>query len=132
MILNNCCCRVQILNLLRLVKLQSMFGCGMDYYFQFEAKPSGAADHTLKIEGSVYEQFFPTQASWPVTCRLVGPNSQRFVPLLSANSPLALQRSLLHFSLNKFKISLSIVLGSVGSYFIVVTNCFLVLFQHII
>ena len=58
-----------------------MFGCGMDYYFQFEAKPSGAADHTLKtFEGSVYEQFFPTQASWPVTCRLVGPNSQRYVP----------------------------------------------------
>ncbi|KAL4653746.1 hypothetical protein ACB092_01G327700 [Castanea dentata] len=66
---------------LRLVKLPLMFGCGMDYYFQFEAKPSGIADHTLKtFEGSVYEQFFPTQTSWPVTCRLVGPNSQRHVP----------------------------------------------------
>ena len=53
-------------------------------------------------------------------------------PLPSPNSPLALQRSLLHFSLNKFNISLSFVLGSVGSYLIVVSFCFLVLFQHII
>ncbi|KAL0014101.1 hypothetical protein SO802_001170 [Lithocarpus litseifolius] len=73
--------RVQIFNFLRLVTLPSKFGCGMDNYFQFEAKPSGASDHTLKtFEGSVYEQFFPTQTSWPVTCRLVGPNSQRYVP----------------------------------------------------
>ena len=118
---------------MRLVKLQTVRGIGTEYYFQFEVKPSGVADHTLKtFEGAVYEELYPTPASWPVTCRLVGPNSQRFVPLLSANSPLALQRSLLHFSLNKFKISLSFVLGSVGSYFIVVTFCFLVLFRHII
>ncbi|KAK7849750.1 hypothetical protein CFP56_002376 [Quercus suber] len=66
----------------RLVKLQTLYGRGADHFFQFEVKPSGAADHTLKtFEGAVYEQFYPTHRYWPATCRLVGPNSQRYVPL---------------------------------------------------
>nr|POF11996.1 hypothetical protein CFP56_47255 [Quercus suber] len=32
----------------RLVKLQTLYGRGADHFFQFEVKPSGAADHTLK------------------------------------------------------------------------------------
>ncbi|KAL0000254.1 hypothetical protein SO802_019856 [Lithocarpus litseifolius] len=65
----------------RLVKLQTFPGIGTNHYFQFDVKPSGAADHTLKtFEGAVYEKLYPSPRSWPVTCRLVGPNTQRYVP----------------------------------------------------
>ncbi|KAK9999550.1 hypothetical protein SO802_019153 [Lithocarpus litseifolius] len=50
----------------RLVKLQSIRCRGTDHYFQFEVKPSDAADHTLKtFEGAVFEQWFPTRRSCP-------------------------------------------------------------------
>ena len=73
---------------MRLVKLQTVRGIGTKHYFQFEVKPSGAADHTLKtFEGAIYEQLYPTSGSWPATCRLVGPNSQRYVPLSVGKFP---------------------------------------------
>ena len=66
---------------MRLVKLQTVRGIGTKHYFQFEVKPSGAADYTLKtFEGAEYEELYPSPGSWPITCRLVGPNSQRYVP----------------------------------------------------
>ena len=96
---------------MRLVKLQTVRGIGTKHYFQFEVTPSGAADHTLKtFEGAEYEELAPILNAM---CHLA-----------SANTPLHLQPCLLHFPLNKFKISLSFVLGSVGSYFILVTFCF--------
>ena len=71
---------------MRLVKLQTFYCRGNDHYFQFEVKPSAAADHTLKtFEGVVHEQLYPTPAVWPITCRLVGPNSQRYEPLAVCN-----------------------------------------------
>ncbi|KAK7831190.1 uncharacterized protein LOC112000521 [Quercus suber] len=59
----------------RLVRVQTYLSIENDHYIQFEAKPSGAADHTLKtFEAAIYEQFYPTPEVFPVTCKLVVPN----------------------------------------------------------
>ena len=55
--------------------MQTYLYIGDDHYIQFEAKPRGVANHTLKtFEAAVYEQFYPTPEVFPVTCGLVGPN----------------------------------------------------------
>nr|XP_023888435.1 uncharacterized protein LOC112000519 isoform X3 [Quercus suber]XP_023888436.1 uncharacterized protein LOC112000519 isoform X3 [Quercus suber] len=62
----------------RLVRVQTYLGRGDDHYIQFEAKPSGAADRTLKtFEAAIYEEFSPTPQVFPVTCGLVVPNYRR-------------------------------------------------------
>nr|XP_023880274.1 uncharacterized protein LOC111992643 [Quercus suber]XP_023880275.1 uncharacterized protein LOC111992643 [Quercus suber] len=59
----------------RLVRVQTYLGMANDHHIQFEAKPSGAADRTLKtFEAAIYEQFYPTPEVFPVTCKLVVPN----------------------------------------------------------
>ena len=55
--------------------MRTHLGRGAHHYIQFEVKPRGAANHTLKtFEAAVYEQFYPTPEVFPVTCGLVGPN----------------------------------------------------------
>lgn len=60
----------------RLVRVQTYANRGDDHYIQFEAKPSGAADHTPKtFEAAIYEQFNPTYEVFPVACGLVVSNN---------------------------------------------------------
>ncbi|XP_023888440.1 uncharacterized protein LOC112000520 isoform X2 [Quercus suber] len=60
----------------RLVRVQTYRNRGDDHYIQFEVKPSGAADHTLKtFEAAIYQQFYPTPEVFPVACGLVVSNN---------------------------------------------------------
>nr|XP_023884098.1 uncharacterized protein LOC111996363 [Quercus suber] len=64
----------------RLVKIQLIPSSGITYFIQFEAKPS-STEYTLKtFEGSMFDDYVhPTNSLWPKSCKLLGPNSQRYV-----------------------------------------------------
>ncbi|KAK7838884.1 hypothetical protein CFP56_018990 [Quercus suber] len=64
----------------KLVKIQLIPSSGITYFIQFEAKP-GSTEYTLKtFEGSMFEDYVhPTNSWWPRSCKLLGPNSQRYV-----------------------------------------------------
>ena len=49
------------------------------YFIQFEAKPSNT-EYTLKtIEGSMFEDYGHSHRLFPMSCKLLGPNSQWYV-----------------------------------------------------
>ncbi|XP_050274693.1 uncharacterized protein LOC126717240 [Quercus robur] len=64
----------------RLVKIQLIPSSGIKYFIQFEAKPN-STEYTLKtFEGSMFKDFVhPNSSLWPMSCKLLGPNSQRYV-----------------------------------------------------
>ena len=78
------------------------------------------------IRGQAQRCCWPhSENIWSCNIRAVLSYSWSFSPYLWNSCPQAMSSCiLLHFSLNKFKISLIFVLGSVGSYFIAVTVLF--------
>ena len=49
------------------------------YFIQFEAKPDNT-EYTLKtFEGSMFEDYGHSHRLFPMSCKLLGPNSQWYV-----------------------------------------------------
>ncbi|XP_050243952.1 uncharacterized protein LOC126692397 [Quercus robur] len=64
----------------RLVKIQLIPSSGITYFIQFEAKPN-SIEYTLKtFEGSMFKSYVHSNSRlWPMSCKLLCPNSQRYV-----------------------------------------------------
>ncbi|KAL0000150.1 hypothetical protein SO802_019752 [Lithocarpus litseifolius] len=60
----------------RLVKIQLVPSSGIMYFIQFEAKPSSTEDTLKTFEGSMFDDYVHPHRLWPMSCKLLGPNSQ--------------------------------------------------------
>ena len=49
------------------------------YFIQFEAKPSSIEYIVNTFEGSMFKDYGHSHRLLPMSCKLLGPNSQRYV-----------------------------------------------------